>query len=135
MGQYVRRRLTISEQQEKPATPQTDRVHYRRHRGACCFYRENWSTDSDAGAPGEHLLYQIICLWDTPPVTDEEQQRCLHAAGGCWRANHPGCGMCRNGQEAAKGSTRGRRNGKGATKTDSAGESCPTVDQDEEGEK
>ncbi len=35
------------------------------------------------------MLYQIICLWDTPPVTSEEQKRCLHAANGCWRANHP----------------------------------------------
>ncbi len=22
-------------------------------------------------------------------MTGEEQQRCLHAANGCWRANHP----------------------------------------------
>ncbi len=84
--------------------------------------------DSDAGAPGEHLLYQIICLWDTPPITDEEQQRCLHAVSGCWRANHPGCGVCQNGNEAAKGSAKGRKNGKAPAKASTAGENEDSAD-------
>jgi hypothetical protein len=50
--------------------------------------------------PGDQLLYQIICLWDTPPLTGEEQQSCLHAAGGCWRMDHPA--SCRNGQNGHK---------------------------------
>lgn len=31
------------------------------------------------------LLYQVICLMNTPPETLEEQQRCLCTTSGCWR--------------------------------------------------
>jgi hypothetical protein len=59
--------------------------------------------ESEPNSPDGQVLYQIICLWDTPPLTGEEQHRCLHAAGGCWRANHPAsrCKGNRNGKEAA----------------------------------
>ena len=75
----------ISQQQANEATPVKDNVNYRRHRGACRFYRENWSCESEPNSPGGQLLYQIICLMDTPPVTAEEQHRCLHSPHHCWR--------------------------------------------------
>lgn len=31
------------------------------------------------------MLYQIICLMDTPPVSKVEQHRCLHSPHRCWR--------------------------------------------------
>ncbi|GEM_PF-1894084 len=101
-------------QQDTQATPITDRVDYRRHRGACPYYRENWTCESDDRAAGEELLYQIICLMDTPPLTDEEQDWCLHAASGCWRSRPPEAR--RNGhstEEKSKVRTRGRKNGRG----------------------
>jgi hypothetical protein len=36
-------------------------------------------------ADGRPLLYQIICLQDTPPVSSDEQQLCLQARKKCWR--------------------------------------------------
>jgi hypothetical protein len=31
------------------------------------------------------VLYQVICLQNTPPETIEEQQCCLEAKTSCWR--------------------------------------------------
>jgi hypothetical protein len=31
------------------------------------------------------LLYQIICLRNTPPETAEEQAKCFKARAVCWR--------------------------------------------------
>lgn len=90
-----------AEREKIEETPVRDRLDYRRHRGACPFYRENWTVESDAHGGEDQLLYQIICLWDTPPVTDEEQQSCLHSPTRCWRANHPSHQFNRNGQCAA----------------------------------
>ncbi len=68
--------------------------------------------ESDSNSPDGQVLYQIICLWDTPPFTDEEQQRCLHAVNGCWRANHPSRQQGRrNGKQAPVGATKAERNG------------------------
>jgi hypothetical protein len=64
-----------------------DRPHWRRHKGACPFYRENWIV-SDPGPvdpSGETVLYEVYCLKDTPPVTIEEQDRCLTSPHVCWR--------------------------------------------------
>lgn len=64
-----------------------DRPHWRRHKGACPFYRENWIV-SDGDTPdenGEIPLYEIYCLKDTPPVTAEEQDRCFNSPRVCWR--------------------------------------------------
>ena len=38
-----------------------DRPHWRRHKGACPFYRENWiaSDAGDADPSGETVLYEI----------------------------------------------------------------------------
>lgn len=30
-------------------------------------------------------MYQVFCMQDTPPVTWEEQDKCLHSKHGCWR--------------------------------------------------
>ena len=64
-----------------------DRPHWRRHKGACPFYRENWIvSDGDAcDEHGETVLYEIYCLKDTPPVTAQEQDRCFHSPRTCWR--------------------------------------------------
>ena len=66
-------------------TPIKDKLNYRRHRGACPFYRENWSCESESDGSGGQLMYQIICLMDTPPVTPDEQPKCLHSPTSCWR--------------------------------------------------
>lgn len=79
------RRTEIPEHQEIQDTLIKDNVNYRRHKGACPYYRENWSCESSSDSPGGQLLYQIICLMDTPPVTPEEQHRCLHSPTVCWR--------------------------------------------------
>lgn len=44
------------------------------------------------------MLYQIICLLDTPPVTDDEQHRCLHSPDRCWRLDP--LSSRRNGRDA-----------------------------------
>ena len=64
-----------------------DRPHWRRHKGACPFYRENWViSDPGTGDPdGETVLYEIYCLKDTPPVTIEEQEKCFSSPHVCWR--------------------------------------------------
>lgn len=54
-----------------------DSINYRRHRNACRYYREKWDV--------EHALYQSICLRDTPPLTQEEQERCFTSRLRCWR--------------------------------------------------
>jgi len=36
-------------------------------------------------ADREIALYEIYCLQDTPPVTIEEQDRCMHSPSMCWR--------------------------------------------------
>lgn len=84
----------ITQRKEKQATPIKDRIGYRRHKGACRFYRENWSCETESDGAGGQLLYQIICLMDTPPVTAEEQHMCLHSPTRCWRLERAG----RNGK-------------------------------------
>lgn len=57
--------------------------NWRKHKNACPNYRERWFRDSDpfAGEP----LYQVFCLMGTPPLTQEEQDKCLHSRCRCWR--------------------------------------------------
>ena len=64
-----------------------DRPHWRRHKGACPFYRENWvvSDRPVVDEYGEQVLYEVYCLKDTPPVTLEEQEKCFRSARVCWR--------------------------------------------------
>lgn len=62
-----------------------DNPNWRRHKGACIHYRERWTVADEPGDEGCRLLYQIFCLKDTPPLSAEEQERCMGAAHGCWR--------------------------------------------------
>ncbi len=49
------------------------------------------------------MLYQIICLMDTPPVTEEEQHLCLHSPTRCWRLESAQRRNGRNGHERTAG--------------------------------
>jgi hypothetical protein len=51
---------------------------------ACPFYRERWIGDGELHE-GRTVLYQVICLQNTPQETIEEQQCCLEAKTSCWR--------------------------------------------------
>lgn len=65
-----------------------DSINFRRHKGACTFYRERWNFDPDAEEPG--LLYQVFCLKGFPPETQEQQDQCMVAKTGCWRCGGHG---------------------------------------------
>jgi hypothetical protein len=62
-----------------------DNPNWRRFRYACPYYRERWAVDDEVGVDGKPLLYQIICLQNTPPVDQEEQARCMSTRTVCWR--------------------------------------------------
>jgi hypothetical protein len=62
-----------------------DNPNWRRHKGACSQYRERWTSHNEPGDEGCVLLYQIFCLMNTPPETQEEQQLCMCSTHGCWR--------------------------------------------------
>lgn len=66
-----------------------DNPNWRRHKGACVNYRERWSGGDEEGDDGCRLLYQIVCLMGTPPLTAHEQTRCMGATRGCWRLTAP----------------------------------------------
>lgn len=66
-----------------------DNPNWRRHKGACLNYRERWSAADEPGDDGCRLLYQIVCLMGTPPLTSDEQKRCLSATHACWRHSEP----------------------------------------------
>src|SRR5215469_18406415 len=61
----------------------SENSNWRKHKNACPFYRERWFPCNDAAA-GEPM-YQVFCMQSTPPVTWEEQDRCMHSKNGCWR--------------------------------------------------
>jgi hypothetical protein len=54
-------------------------INMRRFATGCDHYRENWTVDDS------ETLYQIYCLRGTPPLTREEQERCIASKQGCWR--------------------------------------------------
>lgn len=58
-------------------------------------YREHWAVEGESGPDGLPLLYQVICLQETPPLTTDEQEKCLQARTVCWRI--------REAQKARKG--------------------------------
>ena len=62
-----------------------DNPNWRRYRHACIYYRERWAVDGEVGVDGRALLYQIICLQNTPPLLPEEQALCMRARKKCWR--------------------------------------------------
>jgi hypothetical protein len=57
--------------------------NWRQHKSGCPFYRERWFPNNDvlAGEP----MYQVFCMKDTPPVTSDEQTKCLQSQHQCWR--------------------------------------------------
>jgi hypothetical protein len=61
----------------------SENSNWRKHKNACPFYRERWFPGNDvmAGEP----MYQVFCMKGTPPVTLEDQERCLHSKTCCWR--------------------------------------------------
>jgi hypothetical protein len=68
-------------------TDPSENSNWRKHKNGCPFYRERWFPDNDvmAGEP----MYQVFCMKGTPPVTIEEQDRCLHSKTCCWRLAQP----------------------------------------------
>lgn len=62
-----------------------DQERFRRHKGACPYYRENWSQGEPRTSDGELVLYEIYCLKSWPPETPEEQTRCMASTRRCWR--------------------------------------------------
>jgi hypothetical protein len=67
------------------ATIIRDHPDWRRYRQACPYYRERWAVDDEEGVDGNVLLYQIICLQNTPPENQAEQDRCMKSRTRCWR--------------------------------------------------
>lgn len=59
------------------------------------------------GDEGCVLLYQIICLQGTPPLTPEEQEKCMKPRTSCWR--NPNIKCTKAAAEAANGSAGKRR--------------------------
>ena len=57
--------------------------NWRHHKNACPFYRERWFPENNlvAGEP----IYQVFCMQNTPPATNDEQDKCLHSRFVCWR--------------------------------------------------
>jgi hypothetical protein len=55
--------------------------------------------EDEAGDEGCLLLYQIICLKNTPPVTPDEQALCMKSRAACWRLAAAGV----DGEEAVGG--------------------------------
>lgn len=64
-----------------------DKERYRRHKGACPYYRENWVQGEERTPQGEILLYEVYCLKGWPPVSEAEQNSCMASTRCCWR-NH-----------------------------------------------
>ena len=57
--------------------------NWRQHKNACPHYRERWFPENNPAA-GEPI-YQVFCMQNTPPVTNDEQDKCLHSRFVCWR--------------------------------------------------
>lgn len=62
-----------------------DEARFRRHRGACPYYRENWIHGEQRTPDGELLLYEVYCLKGWPPTSAEEQASCMCSTRRCWR--------------------------------------------------
>lgn len=62
-----------------------DEARFRRHKGACPYYRENWVQGDDRTTDGEVLLYEIYCLKGWPPESREQQDACMCSFRSCWR--------------------------------------------------
>jgi hypothetical protein len=65
--------------------PIPDNPNWHRHKTWCRYYRERWSIGHEPDGEGGRLLYQVICLQNTPPETLDEQAECMKARSTCWR--------------------------------------------------
>ena len=75
----------------RPAVARSDPIipdnpNWYRHKNACPLYRERWCVGEESDGRGGVLLYQIICLQNTPPQTEQEQALCMTPRRRCWRA-------------------------------------------------
>jgi hypothetical protein len=66
-----------------------DQARFRRHKGACPYYRENWVHGDQRTTDGELLLYEVYCLKGWPPETQDEQNCCMASTHRCWRNREP----------------------------------------------
>jgi hypothetical protein len=62
-----------------------DQERFRRHKGACPYYRENWVHGDQKTPQGEILLYEVYCLKGWPAESRQEQDQCMLADRCCWR--------------------------------------------------
>ncbi len=62
-----------------------DEARFRRHQGACPYYRENWVHGEQVTPQGEIVLYEVYCLKGWPPESQQEQQCCMDSTSRCWR--------------------------------------------------
>jgi len=62
-----------------------DQARWRRHKGACPYYRENWVPGEQRTSQGDLLLYEVYCLKGWPPVSGDEQNLCMSSNRCCWR--------------------------------------------------
>lgn len=62
-----------------------DQTRFRRHKGACPYYRENWAHGDQRTPQDEVLLYEVYCLKGWPPETRADQDSCMCALRRCWR--------------------------------------------------
>jgi hypothetical protein len=62
-----------------------DQDRFRRHKGACPYYRENWSQGEQRTPAGELVLYEVYCLKGWPAESREEQDACMGSTRCCWR--------------------------------------------------
>jgi len=47
------------------------------------LYRERWAIGQEPDGQGGRLLYQIICLQNTPPESEPEQAECMKTRQKC----------------------------------------------------
>lgn len=78
----VRKDIRLSDTDTLHIHPE-ENINWRRHKNACPFYRERWFPNNDIAA-GEPM-YQVFCLKGTPPITQEEQDKCFKSKTCCWR--------------------------------------------------
>ena len=57
--------------------------------------------DDELGVDGHPLLYQIICLQNTPPLRSEEQDLCMRTRKVCWRLTSEAKRVAKDGFGAA----------------------------------
>lgn len=80
----TRQRGTIGPSGEEGGATIPDNPNWRRHRNACIHYREHWPVD-ELDEDGLQVLYVAICLQNTPPMTLDEQHKCMQPRKVCWR--------------------------------------------------